>query len=203
MVFNLAGISAGLYLAYFALAVGMPFTRTRQQLRADTMTESILGPTGRINRTAIVLNAFATILLLAALVLLLRMGWRSPLTVELALVALTRLLIAAIAADSQSGRQSFKEKSHRILAIISGLGVVSALWRLAHLALLFRSPLETIAAPLASGSILLLAALWVTVILPRLRFIFGLIERLLLIDATLGLLVGSLWVVGYAGHWWR
>lgn len=178
------------YAIYFAGLIALHFLPTGRRLLYHTVSDYSRGRFSGLARAMTATNSVATLLLLAALATGPLASRLSTGGVEaLATLALTRLGMVFFITDESGTRASASGLVHALLAVLSFAAAISAATTItpelpftatgSFLPLL--SPLARLAFPLVVVLALCL--------LPRLRPVFGLAERLFLADVNLWLLV--------------
>ena len=196
----LAVASLVAFITYFVCLIVLHFLPTGYNPLYNTISDYSVGRFSRLARMSTAVNSVGILLLLGALVFIVGLP---PLTsnglIWLGILALTRLAMVVFITDLSGQKTTLKGIVHVILAVISFVAGVSAIGTLTGNISLFFSgnsvyPLLRI---LVEVSTPILVVLLIT-LLPSLRRIFGLIERLFLLTINVWLLIASGLVSAYA-----
>ncbi len=196
----LAVASLVAFITYFVCLIVLHFLPTGYSPLYNTISDYSVGRFSGIARMSTAVNSAGILLLLGALVFIIGVP---PLTsnglIWLGILALTRLAMVVFITDLSGQKRTLKGIVHVILAVISFVAGVSAIGTLTGSISLFfaGNSVYPFLKILAEVSTPILVVLLIT-LLPFLRRIFGLIERLFLLTINVWLLIASGLVSAYA-----
>ncbi len=194
MPFAVATLSFIAFVAYFVCLVSLHFLPTGYSPLYNTISDFSVGRFSRLARMSVAVNGVGTLLLLGAFVTVVGsppLPWNG--LIWLVILACTRLGMVGFITDVSGQKITGRGIIHMILTVISFVAGVSALSTITQTlgTLSEWSSMYPILKLLAQVSFPILIAVLITLVVPTLRKIFGLVERAFLLAINLWLLVSS------------
>ncbi len=194
MALSFAIISFIAFVVYFVCLISLHFLPTGYSPLYNTISDYSVGRFSRLARISTAVNAVGVLLLFGAFIAIVGsppMAWNG--LMWLAILAVTRFGMVGFTTDVSGQKVTAKGIVHIVLAIISFIAGVSALGTITrtigtHSDWSIVYPFLKL---LAQVSTPILIALAISIVLPVLRRIFGLVERIFLLTINLWLLATS------------
>lgn len=192
MTLIMGGVSFIAFVIYFIGIISLHFMPTGYSPLYNTISDYSIGRFSKLARMTLAVNAVGVLLLLVAFITI-SPHWSGNGFLWLAILAVSRLGMVVFTTDVSGQKITAKGVAHIVLAIISFMAGVSVLGTMTRTlgTLSGWSGIYPFLKVLAKVANSILIALGITLVLPALRRIFGLVERLFLLTINLWLLTTS------------